>query len=520
MKILLVDDEQIALQGLIMAAQELGDLVSDIYSASNAKEAKKILDTEMIDVLVTDIEMPMGSGLTLLRTLREEGIEIECIFQTCHENFSFAREALSLGSSDYLVKPIQPSELREALEKAKKNIEDKRRAKNAAAYNNMLKKHQTAIDDAFLLGILRRNYQGQGKGQCMEAYLHEYGIETDPYHGMGIVSICIRRIGETILQWERDVLDFALRNIILEMLQVTQKERICQTNVAGVLSYAVLVVETDTSIAQIEENSRKLVRWFHQEMDVDVQILIGGFCGAKRLADQYEQLNQIQQDAIWTDVPWVRRQEAQRQIRPVDDHEWIILIRGKKNRDVLKQVWAYLNAIQATAVLTRAIFSTVVRQVKNSTAKAYEAWSIDETEYEKRFAQALYSEKQAQDFLEWLIFMGKDQENTKSLTEQIRQYIEEHIAKEIPRSELEETFHLNRDYLNRTFKKDTGYSLADYIVMRKIETAKEMLAMTELPVGEIGYWVGYENNSYFSRLFKKITGMTPAEYRKESQTEQ
>lgn len=112
MKVLLVDDEKLALDGLRMVTEVQKDLVDQVFTASSAAEANKILEEEVIDVVVTDIEMPMGSGLSLLRWLREEKIDIECIFQTCHESFAFAREALSLGSSDYLVKPVQEEEIR------------------------------------------------------------------------------------------------------------------------------------------------------------------------------------------------------------------------------------------------------------------------------------------------------------------------------------------------------------------------------------------------------------------------
>ena len=81
MKVLLVDDEKLALDGLRMVTEVQKDLVDQVFTASSAAEAKKILEEEVIDVVVTDIEMPMGSGLSLLRWLREEKIDIECISQ-------------------------------------------------------------------------------------------------------------------------------------------------------------------------------------------------------------------------------------------------------------------------------------------------------------------------------------------------------------------------------------------------------------------------------------------------------
>ena len=83
MKVLLVDDEKLALDGLRMVTEVQKDLVDQVFTASSAAEANKILEEEVIDVVVTDIAMPMGSGLSLLRWLREEKLDIECIFMPC-----------------------------------------------------------------------------------------------------------------------------------------------------------------------------------------------------------------------------------------------------------------------------------------------------------------------------------------------------------------------------------------------------------------------------------------------------
>lgn len=62
MKVLLVDDEKLALDGLRMVTEVQKDLVDQVFTASSAAEAKKILEEEVIDVVVTDIEMPWEAG--------------------------------------------------------------------------------------------------------------------------------------------------------------------------------------------------------------------------------------------------------------------------------------------------------------------------------------------------------------------------------------------------------------------------------------------------------------------------
>lgn len=99
------------------------------------------------------------------------------------------------------------------------------------------------------------------------------------------------------------------------------------------------------------------------------------------------------------------------------------------------------------------------------------------------------------------------------LIEKIQQYLKEHFMENITRNDIEESFHMNQDYLNRIFKQDTGYSLMEYVQFCRIKKAKELLKDNELAVSEIGGMIGYNSPPYFSKIFKKWTGVTPKEYR-------
>ena len=73
--------------------------------------------------------------------------------------------------------------------------------------------------------------------------------------------------------------------------------------------------------------------------------------------------------------------------------------------------------------------------------------------------------------------------------------------------------HISPGYLSRIFKKETGMSLSDYIIQRRITIAKQLLAKTNLPVTTIAQKIGLSYASYFTKLFKEKVNMTPQEYR-------
>ena len=68
--------------------------------------------------------------------------------------------------------------------------------------------------------------------------------------------------------------------------------------------------------------------------------------------------------------------------------------------------------------------------------------------------------------------------------------------------------------LKRRFKDATGLSIIDYVQNLRIEKAKHLLETTDLPVDEIGGFVGYENLSFFRQLFRRRCGLSPANYRR------
>lgn len=99
------------------------------------------------------------------------------------------------------------------------------------------------------------------------------------------------------------------------------------------------------------------------------------------------------------------------------------------------------------------------------------------------------------------------------------EYIQKNISKNISRSELAELVYLNEDYFTRVFKKQTGYTYKEYVLMEKMRKAQVLLEQTKFPVSIIASKVGYDNCSHFTKMFKKITGATPKDFRKSYQDE-
>lgn len=122
-QVLLTDDEEPALVGLENGIDWDGLRVEKVFKCHSKDSAIRMLEKNPIDIVVTDIEMPGGSGLELIRWVRENRPDIFCIFYTGHAEFTYAQEALRLGAADYLLKPIPYPQMEEILRSIEHRIE-------------------------------------------------------------------------------------------------------------------------------------------------------------------------------------------------------------------------------------------------------------------------------------------------------------------------------------------------------------------------------------------------------------
>lgn len=96
MRLLIINDSDMIVKSLESDINwtELG--MKDVFIAYDAVEAKNIITQESIDIILCDIEMPGENGIELIHWIRETNFDIDCILLTCHADFMYAKEALTL----------------------------------------------------------------------------------------------------------------------------------------------------------------------------------------------------------------------------------------------------------------------------------------------------------------------------------------------------------------------------------------------------------------------------------------
>ena len=137
MKLLIVDDEIFAIQG-ILTGVSWGTLdYESVLQANSYTQAVDEMKTQNIDVVLCDIEMPGESGLELIRWIRDNCPDTECIILSCHDEFDYARQAVKLDCMEYVLKPVRYDYLTEVLRKASASVKERRQHQTLEDYGKL-----------------------------------------------------------------------------------------------------------------------------------------------------------------------------------------------------------------------------------------------------------------------------------------------------------------------------------------------------------------------------------------------
>ena len=140
MKALIVDDEKHVREGIKILADWEQNGIREIYEAGNGEEAIQFIQNIRPEIIFSDMKMPKMDGTQLLEWIKENQPNSKTIVVTGYDDYHYMRKAIHFGSSDYLLKPIEPEILNQTLEKAvnewKKEEADRKRKESSSLLIN------------------------------------------------------------------------------------------------------------------------------------------------------------------------------------------------------------------------------------------------------------------------------------------------------------------------------------------------------------------------------------------------
>lgn len=155
-KVLIIDDVALVRDAVKMLGQWDIFEISEIYEAGNAQQALSIIQIKKPDIIITDIKMPVMDGMALLSYLETEHILSKVIIVSGFSDFSYMRSAIKSGVVDYILKPIDPQDLNNAISVAIEQLEQESSYKKESTTNDSIQTTNTMIQN--IIGYINQNY--------------------------------------------------------------------------------------------------------------------------------------------------------------------------------------------------------------------------------------------------------------------------------------------------------------------------------------------------------------------------
>lgn len=513
--ILIVDDEDLSLKSIrrMVDWQALG--IDSIFEASDGFKAQAILMNNRVNLMICDIEMPQMDGLALVEWLRENQMETEVVILTCHDSFDLAQKALRLGSVEYILKPVLPEDLAKAVRHALGIWKEK---DNQRGVRQLWDKSVSFRRVQYFDEILRKSIPSTPNS--LRNYSEIYGLPFDENERIYIALVYVESMG--ISEKEAQEFMYSLQNVAMEMWNAMPLKWGCLNRL---MENAFLLLGAEEGEEAFENDFGQRFENFAAEHLVDVCVYTSAPGSICEVCAQVDKLRLIHERKQFCSLSVLKR-DAQAKERILRDTEarWRGYVENQRFNliydEIADTVKNYSGQSAQNADDVQRMKEILLKVVKKSLPeKAEQLLCLVREDAAEEFASDVsHSGTQLLAWSEWVLQKLKEwlygSQSPSDIMDQICKYIAFNIHNEISREDVAAAVHMNPDYVSRLFKKEMGMSLNSYMVNKRISLAKQLLAYTDIPVGDISGSLGYSSFSHFTKIFRSSEGVTPSEYRK------
>jgi len=488
-RVLVVEDEPPILRAMVNALKNTGSGFTDIFKAPNGKKAMEVLQKEKIDVVFTDIRMPVMDGLELSKFVYEHYPHVLVVITSGYSDFEYARTAISYHVFDYLLKPVSKEKMKEVTDKLEKEIAKRR---SALAHDIIVKGKY--VDDAlsdsncFLyiicagaLSLYDNDPMVPGAAFWNNVHMEEM-MESILNTGEIFLTFPGKTVSERVVVVESANLDRA--EVIAQKMFETLKSDITIT----------IVWRSNTSLSQIGTE-------MHQIRDVLLRRIMLG----KSQIICCNSVVESQPLQFYT-------QEQMQQIC-----DWMMKNRTDEVTAFIAEKLREMESCGATQEDITGFLDMITNRIYFISQHSAKKPAVVKKEVYTAIANFTTFENLARDFVSVVqnMITPTRQEDYPKLIVEIQEFLHQNYMKNITNAVLSQKFGLVASYISRLFKKSTGLSPGEYLTKVRIDRAKSlMLSNPDLMVKEIAGMVGFKDAYYFSKTFKKETGMWPTEFLK------
>lgn len=528
MKILLVDDEPLILSSLRTMISKWPEPEVTILTADNADDAQSILRAQAPEILLTDIQMPCQTGLTLLEYIVRENLYTITICVTGYSDFNYVQTALRNNAFDYLLKPVQQDELFACLNKAKQRYSQRDNNRKLTAvptsfYENkkeILKKqfleelllNPTGTEklelkkQALVLGLDFSHYRLISI-QCNlenesffpnQSFYSAYTLDETIHHEYPSISNCfignIEYIIWTIKENQTPVEDYSALLNFFDCIRLKCHESLLPEIIMAIsteskdiedlpmLNYQLQICLSSGDFSYQSDSQDKAILYEDiceyennaEIIGIDIARFIGRLYSYTPSGTNFKEIS-----TLWNHASNMSA-DAQGNIIKLLQASINEMIRSSHLSDTLKthfvnnmSEWAHN---QCDFPAKKAKLSSLISQISKEMSVAHE-------------------------------------EHKSQITEKVCEFIRDNYSKQIGLSDVADYVQRNPSYISRLLNNELNKGFNQLLTEQRISVAKKLLETTTLRITEIAEKTGYSNPRYFNQVFSSNVKMAPGEYR-------
>lgn len=533
-KVFLVEDEIVVREGIknnINWEEEGFKIVGD---ESDGELAYPMIIREQPDILITDIKMPFMDGLELSKLLKKEMPQLKIIIISGYSEFGYAQQAIDIGITEYLLKPVTSSKLMASV-------------KNAAAVIEKEHKEQQILEQYQLLvyqkqGEKRKDFFNalvSGKMSLSQILEQEKELGIDMVASAFGVMLFQFKVQEDMYEYSDEIVQCEAR--MTEALRRFPNIKVFERGMDG---WAFIVPgENEEQIINLtQELCNELIRVCDKKVHYfggigriihrvrDIQLSFNDANRALSLryfenGDQFLSYNDLrnrkEQAGNRINVSELNLEKLDRTL--LDE----FLKRGTI-QDVDEFVDRYFDGLGSSAMSSSLFRQYVMMDGYSAIMKFLKSLKYPKEMIDNSLknmdgvAEQLTTLEDCCKFYKLILKDTIDLRNKSSekryagLIEKAKEYIHLKFAtSDLTLDKVASKVNISPNYFSSLFNQETGRTFIEYLTDIRMEKAKEYLRCSGRKITEIGYLVGYLDSHYFSYIFKKTQNCTPSEYRQQ-----
>lgn len=528
-KLIIVDDEQIVLDGLKFLIEDTMDMVEVVATASSGREAIVACETHHPDIVLMDIKMPGINGIEAIETLQKTMSHIKFVIISAYEQFEYAKQAVELGVSDYILKPVNPTKVVEVLKKICSEIKSDQEVRLKALENKeKLEKILPVLEHGFIYSLLMNtDYRD-------ELYKYQSLFDADNEKAFCMII----EFGEGKYPELTNKIGTGFKGQVFYPKVHTTIKYKCKAIVGPLIvnRMTVLIFGQNASDEYTErirdlELAESIYTSITQNLDVNVYMGIGScypleksknsleeahYC-LNRMTDEHivhinDIVDKVQEDTHYTHIDIKE-----------DENAIIKLLESGQKQPLIQELKVFMNKINKKYHGDiESIKNTVIEMMVMIISCSYRNNLQTDVVGYSTYMNEIQVMDDMMDIQNWCIrkvsyiaeqIGSKKSNHISKVVMKAKAYLDEHLLEEVSLVDISKFVSVSPQYFSKIFKDEIGFTFVEYVRQERIEIAKGLLREQHYSVKEVCYKIGYNDPNYFSRLFKKLVGVSPTEYK-------